>query len=95
MNQKQQEKGSDLENWSSDGEFTYCRHNDCHFYMRKRGVKRRILCRIFNDRVELKCDSCGQISTFRFDKNSNFNTKVDESQWIPLESMIKEWEEAK
>lgn len=75
------------ENWSSDGEFAYCKHDDCHFFVRKRGEKRRILCRIFPDRVQLKCDSCGNISTFKFEKNA----KVDEKEWIPLESMLESW----
>lgn len=85
---------SGQENWSEKGEFARCRHNDCFFFLRKKGEKRMILCRIFKDRVQLKCDSCSQISTFFFDKLKNFHEKVDEPKWIPLSSMIDEWEHA-
>lgn len=86
------EKDSAQENWSKDGEWALCRHDDCHYYIRMKGKKRRILCRIFDDRIEFKCDSCGQKSTYKFVKPQEKKTKVDEKTWIPLESMIAEWE---
>ena len=90
---KASEKASDPENWSNDGEFVCCRQDDCHFFLRKKGKKRRLLCRIFPDKVQLKCDSCGQISTFFFDKSKNYKDKIDEPSWIPLSSLIAEWEQ--
>lgn len=92
---KQSEKGLVQENWSPDGEWIYCKHNDCPFYVRRRGKKRRLLARFYPDRVQFKCDSCGQISTFKFDKKANFKTNIDEPKWVKLESLIEEWEKAK
>lgn len=85
------EKDSAQGNWSSEGEWLLCKHNDCHYHIRNKGRKRRILARIYNDRVELKCDSCGQKSTFKFTKDAN----LDEQKWMPLESMIEDWESAR
>jgi len=80
------------ENWSEDGDWALCKHGDCHYFIRKRGEKRRILCQIFPDRVRLKCDSCGQISTFYFEKKKMSKKQVDEPEWVPLSSMIESWE---
>lgn len=92
------EKDSGQENWHSEGQFVTCRHDDCHYYIRQRSKhkdKRRLLARFYPDRVEFKCDSCGQKSTYYFDKSKQPNGKVDEPKWIPLESLIKEWESNK
>ena len=97
MSQRPAEKGLDQENWSNDGEFVHCKQNDCHFYKRKRGEKRRLLCRFFPDRIEFKCDSCRQKSTFYFEKSKNFDAVVDKNVWIPLKSLLdlKEWNDGK
>ena len=86
------EKDLVQENWSKDGEWAVCRHDDCHYFKRKHGKKRRILCRIFDNRIEFKCDSCGGKNTYKFVKEIRDKSKIDENTWIPLESMIAEWE---
>lgn len=90
MNRKRKEKDLDPENWSHEGEFVYCRHDDCHFYKRHQGKKRRLLARFFQDGVQFKCDSCGNKSTYKFIKETK--NKSLEGEWKPLEKMFEEWD---
>lgn len=94
MNQKLSEKDSGQENWSNDGEFVYCKHDDCNFFMRYKGQKRRFLCRFYPDRVELKCDSCGEKSTYKFKKDV-VQKSIDENKYVTLQSLIADWEKTK
>jgi hypothetical protein len=94
MNQKPPEKDLDQESWSSDGEFVTCKHNDCFYYVRHKGQRRRLLARFYPDRVEFKCDSCKQKSTYRFTKEL-VQKSIDESKFVPLNSLIADWEKEK
>ena len=93
---KQSVKDSAPENWSEDGNWATCSHNDCHFFKRKKGEKRRLLARIYPDRVVLRCDSCKEKTTYFFDKSRQYKDMTDEekNKWIPLKSLLdlKEWD---
>jgi hypothetical protein len=86
------EKDLAQENWSRGGEFSLCSHNDCHYYIRNHGKKRRKLAIMYPDRVVHKCDSCKQKTTVRFKKPIENKTKVDDGPLVPLSSLIKEWD---
>ena len=85
------EKVSDQENWSSEGEFVMCKHDDCFYFIRHKGQRRRLLARFYPDRVEFKCDSCKQKSSFKFNKEI-VKKSIDEHKYVTLESLIKDWE---
>jgi uncharacterized UBP type Zn finger protein len=94
MSQKLLEKDLAPEGWSNDGEFVHCKHDDCHYYNRHKGQRRRLLARFYPDRVEFKCDSCGQKSSYKFTKEL-VQKSIDEHRYVSLNSLIKEWETVK
>jgi len=88
------EKVLDQDNWSNEGEWLYCKHSDCHYFIRKKGQQKRLLARIFPDKIQFKCDSCGQKSSYYFEKPLNLakSDSKNEPEWKPLKFMIDEWE---
>ena len=94
MSQKTEEKGLDSENWAENGEFVTCKHSDCHYFIRHKGQRSRLLARFYPDRVEFKCDSCGQKSSYKFKKDI-IKKSIDENKFVSLNSLIEEWDNTK
>jgi len=88
------EKDSDHENWSKGGEFAHCKHDDCHYFLRNHGKKRRQLAIMYPEKVVYKCDSCKQKSTFKYKKQKDTKAKVDDAPIPPLKSLIEQWDKS-
>jgi uncharacterized UBP type Zn finger protein len=52
------------------------------------------LARFYPDRVEFKCDSCKQKSSFKFSKEV-VQKSIDEHKYVTLQSLIEDWDKTK